>query len=179
MIVVVGLVAIVIAGAFWYISTMNNLRQMLVKVDEAQSSIGIMLVKRYDTLMDSMKAVKGYVKHENEVFMNFMPPASNSLTDLETAMASQKKAFDSLMAVGNLYPELKSSELFKNFQNQIADENEHLAAAKRCYNSNVTFYNQKAIAFPTSIVANAIGKGKLEFLKEENLEAKREINIEF
>lgn len=179
MMIIVGLLLVGVTGVLWYISTMNNLRQMLVKVEEAQSSIGIMLVKRYDTLMDSMKAVKGYVKHENEIFMNFTPPVSNNIEDLEASMASQKKAFDSLMAVGNLYPELKSSELFKNFQNQIADENEHLAAAKRCYNSNVTFYNQKAVAFPTSIVASAIGKSKLDFLKEENLEAKKEVNIEF
>ncbi|RFT37735.1 LemA family protein, partial [Bifidobacteriaceae bacterium NR015] len=43
------------------------------------------------------------------------------------------------------YPELKSSEQFLNLQEEINDENEQLAAAKRIVNSNISTLNQNIV----------------------------------
>jgi LemA protein len=62
-------------------------------------------------------------------------------------------------------------------QKQIADENEHFAAAKRMYNANVTQYNQEIIVFPNSIVASIKNARPLEFFRDEDASAKRNADI--
>ena len=43
-------VALVLVIVFWYIGTMNRLRQIDLKVQEAESGIDVALTKRFDTL---------------------------------------------------------------------------------------------------------------------------------
>jgi LemA protein len=66
------------------------------------------------------------------------------------------------------YPELKSSNNFAELQRAIADVEEHLQAARRLYNANVSAYNAKIVVFPNSIVANGMGaREKVYFEAEE------------
>ena len=62
--IVVG--GIILLLVIWYISTMNKLRQLEVKVDEAMSGIDVALTKRFDALTKMLDTTKGYAKHETE-----------------------------------------------------------------------------------------------------------------
>ena len=55
------IVIVVIAVIFglWYIGTMNSLRQLEVKVNEADSGIDVALTKRFDVLTKIVNTVKG------------------------------------------------------------------------------------------------------------------------
>lgn len=61
-------------------------------------------------------------------------------------------------------------------QNEIDDENEQLAAAKRIVNNNISMLNQEVVSFPNSIVASMNGIKELDFLSEDNLENKKSID---
>jgi LemA protein len=68
--------------------------------------------------------------------------------------------------------------MFGKLQAAIADSEEHLQAARRLYNSNVSTLNSSIVTFPTSIVANAIHIQKKSFFEAE--EAKRQdVKMEF
>ena len=70
-----------------------------------------------------------------------------------------------LLALAEGYPELKSSEVFVELQKGIRDAEEHLQAARRVYNANVTAYNTAIAMFPASLLAG--GRTAKEFYEAE------------
>ena len=75
-IVGVAIFLIVLIVVIWFISTMNSLRRLNVKVDEAESGIDVALTKRYDLLTKEVAIVKGVAKHEKERAGNRCPHCS-------------------------------------------------------------------------------------------------------
>ena len=65
------------------------------------------------------------------------------------------------------YPELRSSQNFLGLQSAIVDVEEHLQAARRLYNANVTAYNTKLVTFPSSMVAGSMGATPRQFFEAD------------
>lgn len=173
MIWILGIVVIVVV---WYISAMNGLRQKEVKIDEALSGIDVALTKRYDVLTNSIEIVKGYAKHEKELIVETIKMRQGmSMSERTEADSKMDEMQTKIFALAENYPQLKASENFKELQKQVADCEEHLQAARRVYNSNVSALNQSIVTFPTSIVANAIGVQSKEFFEAD---AKKKENVE-
>ena len=90
-------------------------------------------------------------------------------------MAEKNKAshmmdenMNKINALMESYPELKSSENYLELQKSILDVEEHLQAARRLYNSNISILNQLIVTFPASMVANSKGLTKKDFFEAEN-----------
>lgn len=80
-------------------------------------------------------------------------------------------------ALAEQYPVMNSWVSMDKFQRSIVDSEEHLQAARRLYNSNVSLYNQRVAAFPWSAIAALFGMRKAEFYEIE--EKKRSISVSF
>lgn len=172
------ILVIAVVLVFWFISTSNTVNRAVVKIDEAGSGIEIQLKKRFDVLTQSMEIAKGFAKHETEVFTDLRKITSGMTVDeMNEAIDNQSKAMKSLFALGEAYPELKSSELFSNLQVQLTEENAQFAASKRAFNANITYLNNLIVSFPTSIVCSIKGQQKREFLHEDNIDAMKNINL--
>lgn len=82
----------------------------------------------------------------------------------------------SINALAEKYPDLYSYGTMAHFQRDIFDVEEHLQAARRLYNSNVSLYNQRIAAFPYLIVARIHGMKAAQFYavdeKKKNFEVK-------
>ena len=63
---------------------------------------------------------------------------------------------------------MRSSDNYKSLQEAISDVEEHLQAARRMYNANVSILNQAIVTFPSSIVAELKGIAKKEFFEAED-----------
>lgn len=175
--IVVLVVVFLVIPLFWYIGTMNSLRQLEVKVEEAESGIDVALTKRFDVLTKLIGAVKGYAKHEAETFENVTKwraglPKELTLEQKQEFMGKMDGIQSGINVAVEAYPELKAEKSFLNLQQNIADVEEHLQAARRLYNSNVSTINSKIVTFPTSIVAGMINVSKKEFFEAET--SKRE-----
>ena len=184
-IVVVAVVVIaVIAIVAWYIVTMNWFRQTKVKVEEANSGIDVALTKRYDLLTKALASVKGYAKHEAETLSKVIGMRTGNINELSLDEKSKLNAELSevqrgINVVVEQYPQLKADTQFTLLQNQTADCEEQLQAARRVYNSNVSIFNQKRVTFPDSIVAKRIGFTQdLEFFKADE-EKRQDVKFEF
>ena len=184
-IVVVAVVLIaVIAIVTWYIVTMNWFRQTKVKVEEANSGIDVALTKRYDLLTKALASVKGYAKHEAETLSKVIGMRTGNINELSLDEKSKLNAELSevqrgINVVVEQYPQLKADTQFTLLQNQTADCEEQLQAARRVYNSNVSIFNQKRVTFPDSIVAKRIGFTQdLEFFKADE-EKRQDVKFEF
>lgn len=169
--------AFILLVAIWYIGTMNSLRQLEVKVEEADSGIDVALTKRFDVLTKLVNAVKGYAKHERETLENVTKwraglPKNLSVEQKQEFMEKMNGIQSGINVAVEAYPDLKAEKSFSNLQHSITDVEEHLQAARRLYNSNVSTINSKIVTFPTSIVAGMINVTKKEFFEAET--SKRE-----
>ena len=183
-VVVAVIVLVFIIIVAWYISTMNWFRRTKVKVDEANSGIDVALTKRYDLLTKALAAVKGYAKHEAETLSKVIGMRTGSIKELSLDEKSKLNAELSQVQRGinvvvEHYPQLKADTQFTLLQNQTADCEEQLQAARRVYNSNVSIFNQKRVTFPSSIVAKRIGfTSDLEFFKADE-EKRQDVKFDF
>ena len=94
------------------------------------------------------------------------------------AYAKMEETLGKINVLVENYPDLKASENFLKLQASITDVEEHLQAARRLYNANVSALNQAIVAFPGSLVAKMKGTQKREFFKAES-HKRNDVKIEF
>lgn len=174
----IGLILIIV---LWFITTMNKLRHLDLKVQEAESGIDVALTKRYDMLTKMLEITKGYAKHEAETLENVVKwrggiPNNASLEDKQEFTKQLNEVSTGLDVVVEQYPDLKANTVFKELQAAVTNTEEHLQAARRLYNANVTHLNHMVISFPRSIVANSIHMEQRPFYETED---KKRQDVEF
>lgn len=172
-IIVLVIVAIIIIGL---IAMYNSLVRSNVRVDEAWSDITVQLKRRADLVPNLIETVKGYAKHEKEVFENVTQARSAILGAqgvAETAKAENQfqTALKSLFAVAEAYPDLKANENFKQLQDELVDTEDKIQASRRFYNGSARDLNIKVKTFPTNIFAGMLGFKVREFFEVEEAEA--------
>ena len=177
--VIIVLIALVLIILVWGIGTSNGIKTLDLKCREALSDIDVALVKRHDTLTKLLDVVKGYAKHEKETLADIVSLRNGMSMGERNAAASQMTdMLNRINVLAEQYPELKSSENYKQLQNAIVDTEEHLQAARRLYNSNVNAYNRRIVVFPSSIIAGMAGAQQKSFFEAE--ESKRaDVNMSF
>ena len=176
LIIVLALIAVVVISI---IVMSNNLNKALVKIDEASSGIDVALTKRYDVLTKMIETVKGYAKHEKEVLFDVVKIRKGmTIEEKNEANKQMDETLSKINVLAENYPDLKASENFNTLQNSITDVEEHLQAARRLYNANISSYNQMIVTFPISIIAGSKGLTKKEFFVAEE-HKKQDVEIKF
>lgn len=174
----IGIIALIILiVVIWWVKTSNRFNRYKVVIDESKKNVDIALAKRYDTICEMIKVAKSYAKHESSTFSDVIKLRQNAnIKEFNAAIQNQDREISKIFALAESYPDLKSSQEFINLQDEISDENEQLAAAKRIVNNNISIINQEIVSFPKSVVAKSKGLKEMEFLKEQNIDSKRSIN---
>jgi LemA protein len=173
------LAAVAFGGVVWFIMTMNLFARLLVKVTESDSGIEVALTKRFDTLTKMLDVTKAYAKHESETLAKIvtlrkgMSPAEKTAANLKMDQMA-----GGINVLAESYPELRSSENFKELQVTIAEVEEHLQAARRIYNMNVSAFNQLLVSWPASIVGNIKGHVAQVFFQADE-EKKADVKMTF
>jgi len=178
--IIAGVVLIlVLIPIVWWISTSNGFKRKTIKISEALSGIEVALTKRYDMLTKLLDTAKGYAEHETKLFTQVIELRRGMTIGEINEKSAQMDAMSArVFAVAENYPELRSAEVFRELQAGIRDAEEHLQAARRLYNSNVTAFNTAVEMFPSSIIAKSQQLEKYEFFMAEA--AKREdVKISF
>ncbi len=152
---------ILIIGAYLWM-TYNNLIVLQQRIKEALSQIDVLLKRRSDLIPNLVETVKGYEKHEKEVFENVTKARSNmvkadSLSDKAEASDQLSNALKSVFAVAEAYPDLKASENFKELQDELTDTENKIAYSRQFYNSTVLSFNTARKQFPGNIFAKQLG----------------------
>ncbi len=158
-------IAVVLIVVIWAISTSNNFKVAKIKIDEARSGIEVALTKRYDMLTKQLDVAKSFMKHEKELITEVIHLRKGmTVGEMNEATAKMDRMSEQINFTAEAYPELRSSDLFVQLQVGIRDAEEHLQAARRAYNSNVTRFNTMITVFPSSLLAK-------NYTKEEFFEA--------
>jgi len=180
LLIIAGVIIIIV---LWYIAIMNKLRQLELKVSEAESGIDVALTKRFDMLTKMLETTKGYAKHEAETLEKVVKwrsgiPQNATLKEKEEFLGQMNQVASGINVVVEQYPDLKANTVFLGLQSAVANTEEHLQAARRLYNANVTRINHIIVTFPQIIVANAIHmEKKLYFEAEEK--KRQDVDLKF
>ena len=165
---IIALVLIVFLSVTWWIGTHNRFKRGEIKIEEALSGIEVALTKRFDMLIKLLDTAKGYAAHEKDVLYEVIKLRKGmSISEMNGANAQMDGLAGRLNVVAESYPELRSSDVFRELTAGIRDAEEHLQAARRLYNSNVSGYNQSIAVFPSSVVAGSMRLFPREFFEAE------------
>lgn len=174
---------VLILLAIYLVSTYNGLVVLKTRIQEAFSGIDVQLKRRADLIPNLVETIKGYAKHEKEVFENVTKARSALMTaDNVHAKAEADNmltgALKSLFAVAEAYPELKANTNFQDLQRQLEDTEDKVAYSRQFYNSNVLDFNAKIQMFPTNLLAEMLGFTAFEFFKADE-EDRKEVKVKF
>jgi LemA protein len=92
---------------------------------------------------------------------------SASLGQFQRAQANLQGSFARLMAVAEAYPELRTTEQFKDFQTNIAGTENRINNARREFNAVVNDYNLQVKTFPNNIFSGMFGYHEKPYYKAD------------
>lgn len=172
------ILSIILIIVLWYICTYNKFKKYLIKIDESLSGIDVGLAKRYNVLTKMVEVVKGYAKYEQETLLKVIKLRNDMpLSEKAAVNKEMDEHVNRINILAENYPDLKANENFKVLQSSIIDVEEHLAASRRFYNSNIAIYNEMLSLFPSNLVAKIMKLKKHEFF-EANDEERDNIKID-
>lgn len=146
----------------------NNIQTLDERVNQAQGQIQAQLQRRADLIPNLVNTVKGVTKQEDTVFISIANARSRlsgavqsgDVTAMSAANAQLSQGLGRLLAISEAYPQLRSSENFKQLQDQLEGTENRIAVARTDYNGSVGELNAYVRRFPYNLTARVFGLGK-------------------
>ena len=156
--IIIALIVVVL----FVIVAYNRLVMLRQAWKNAFADIDVQLKQRHDLVPSLVETVKGYAAHESGVFQKVTEAraaAMRAATPAEKGAAegALSGALMNLMAVAENYPQLKASDNFRQLQDELADLENKIAAARRFFNNAVAEYNAAIQQFPAVLLASPFG----------------------
>lgn len=153
-------IIILVIIAIYVISKRNQFNKLRRAVKQQGADIGIQISKRTACLNDALSIAKN--SYEKEVAgIEKLSPASQ---------------MEKLRYLGDMYPDLKSTQ---NYQTALAESfelNKDIAATRELLNGNIREYNDEISNFPGLIVAAIFGYKQEKFIDEDNIEENKKLD---
>ncbi len=172
-----------VALLLWVLFTYNGLVSLRNRVREAWSQIDVQLKRRSSLIPNLVETVKGYAKHEKQVFEEVTRARSalvGAKSPHEAAAANDmlSGALKSLFAIAEAYPNLRASENFKQLQEEISDTETKVAASRQFYNTNVLDLNNSLEQVPSAWIGKIFDFQKEDFFRATE-EEKKDVEVKF
>ena len=90
---------------------------------------------------------------------------AGNVAALGPAEGALRMGLSSLFTVAEAYPDLKANQNFLKLQNELADLENKIAAARRFFNNAVSEYNTAIEQFPAVVLAGMFGFKEKEFFE--------------
>lgn len=159
--IIVGIAILI--PLIWWIATYNRFIRLKHTVKESWADIDVELKRRYDLIPNLVETVKGYAKHESETLERVVALRNKAMDNHGSAESQGRDenalqtGMKTLFAVAESYPDLKADTNFRVLQEELANTEDRIAAARRFFNGNVREMRDLRESFPTSIVGGVMG----------------------
>jgi LemA protein len=152
--VIIILVVVGLAMVFMY----NRLVALKNRVKNAWHQIDVQLKRRYDLIPNLVETVKGYARHEKEVFEKVTEARTKAMGASSVKEASEANnmltsTLKSLFAVAEAYPELKANQNFLRLQEELTSTENKIAFARQFYNDVTMQFNISIQKVPLNLIA--------------------------
>lgn len=153
------LIGLVVVAAFGLYSVYAGVIRNKNSVREALSGIDVQLKKRHDLVPNILAIAKKYMEYERgvlekvtELRAQAMKAPSGSKAKFEAEGMLDNLMGQLMVSVEN-YPQLKADQTMIQAQQTYNEVEEHIAAARRFYNSALTQLRNSVMIFPGSLFA--------------------------
>jgi len=181
--ILLAILVLVVVLVVYTFSTYNSLVRLKENVDSKWSQVENQLQRRADLIPNLVNTVKGYAKHEKEIFETLAQARSkllNSSTLEDKAKANDElsSAISRLLMIVENYPNLKADRTFVQLMDELSGTENRIAVARKDYNEAVREYNMKIKVFPNVIVARMFGFEEKKYF-EASSQAKSVPSVDF
>jgi len=157
------LVSLVLVAGCGY----NTIQTLDERVNQAQGQIQTQLQRRSDLIPNLVETVKGITKQEDTVFISIANARarlggavqSGNVPEMAAANQQLSQGLGRLLAIAENYPQLQSSQNFRQLQEQLEGTENRVAVARQDYNAAVGEYNGYIRRFPYNLTAKVFGLG--------------------
>ncbi len=164
-------VILAVAVLIGFVTGYNKLRTADVRVDEALGGIDVQLTRRAALIPALVNVVGGFAAHEKSVLAHIADAqtaltaatAGKSVAQRSSADQQFDSAFGQVLALGQTYPQLSSSNNFLHLQQNLADTEDKLAFARQYYNDAAATVNKLRTTIPWMFVAGMAGVDEREY----------------
>ncbi|MCM1042253.1 MAG: LemA family protein [Bacteroides sp.] len=186
--------AVVIVVISWCISLYNGLVRKDEAVQAAWSQVENVYQRRMDLIPNLVNTVKGSADFERSTLEDVVAARAsasqvkvdaNSLSS-ENIAAFQKAqdalggSLSRLLVTVERYPDLKSSQNFRDLQAQLEGTENRIAVERKKFNDAVRDYNTSIRRFPRNLVAGMFGFEKKGYFEaSEGAENAPEVSFDF
>ncbi|MBS3175812.1 LemA family protein [Candidatus Woesearchaeota archaeon] len=178
---IIGGILVVIV--LYVILAYNGLIRLRNEVDNSWAQIDVQLKRRFDLIPNLIETVKGYAKHEKELFTD-ITKARSQMTQAHTIGEKAKAnnmlsdTLKSLFAVAENYPKLQANENFLQLQEELSGTENKIGYSRQHYNDVVMMFNNKLQVFPTNTIAGMFNFGKKDLFEAAETERKN-VQVKF
>jgi LemA protein len=183
--IIVGILVIIVILAIalvsWGIRVNNTIIAKEQAVEESWGNVQSSYQRRADLIPNLVETVKGYAKHEREVFsevtearakatslnINLGELTAERLTQLQQAQQALSAGIGRLLAIAENYPQLRASENFKDLQVQLEGTENRINVARNRYNASCKDYNTYIKLFFQRIIAGMRGSQPKPYFEAE------------
>jgi LemA protein len=167
--VIVAVIIVIFGGiVVWGIGHYNAAVAMDEQVKAQWAQVENQLKRRYDLIPNLMETVKGYAKHEKELFENianartkyFQAPTPQAKIQASNALEGM---LSRLLVLRETYPELKANESFLKLQDSLEGTENRIAVERKRYNETVQLINTYRRTVVGRIFASLAGVGEAAY----------------
>ncbi len=177
LLVIVGIVAIL---GFWGCNSFNGLVRNDEGVKKAWGDVQAQYQRRADLIPGLIKTVQEAAKNERAILENVtkaragIVDAKNQIANATTPAqleAANRTVNSALTIAVEAYPQVRSTEAFLKFQDDLTGTENRITQARTDYNTAVQRFNISVRSFPGNIIAGMAGfKSKEEFSSKPGAE---------
>ena len=172
-----GIVLFVGLAGVYFAYLFNRLARFGNAAEANLGQVRVALKKRLDMIEQLLGAVKGYVRHERELFESvaamrakIFEAGSQGLSDIDR---ESRSITGGIVAIAEAYPDLKANESVRKLMDAVVSVEDEIARHRYTYNNIVQELNTMVDTIPSNLVASSVGVEKLEYLQFEEEVAAR------
>ncbi len=172
--IIIGIIAVVLIillmGWRWYLNGYNTVVVLNEAIDGTWAQVENQLKRRYDLIPNLIETVKGYAKHEKELFTHLADVRKSyfqAATPQERIQKSRQMEglLSKLLLLQENYPQLKANESFLKLQDSLEGTENRIAVERGRYNNAVRALNTYIRTFFGRFFANQVGVKKAEYFE--------------
>lgn len=166
--IIIGVVAFIILLIIIFTVYGNKFSFAIIKIDEAESNLDVLLLRKLDLLERCVPIVKKELKIDEFLTeLSGIPDANLNHFQLNEVL---KTEYDQLFKTLDDNEKLFKSEALNRVLRDLNDNEEAIIGSVKYYNDNVVIFNQLVSSFPSKIVALFKNYKRKDFYNDEDKE---------
>lgn len=176
---------IVVVLGLWLMGSYNSLVNLDENVNQKFSAIEVQYQRRFDLIPNVIKTVEGSANFEKSTLQGVVEArsawAKPGASEGEKIAAANNfdSALSRLLVTVEAYPDIKSTQAFRDLTVELEGTENRVAFARNDYNETATTYNKATRMFPKTLIAGMFGFDKNKELFNATTGAENAPKVEF